>query len=66
MAPAFKVGDYLTIYCGFNEGCGFTVRQSRWAQADPWRPAGWEYDTGSYGWRRENTLSTEAHARLFP
>ena len=61
----FAVGDYLTIYCGANEGCCFTVRAVRWAAAAVWRTACWEYDTGSYGWRAERTISTEAHARLF-
>ncbi len=63
--PDYSVGQYLTIYCGADEGCCFWVRARRWALADAWRPAGWEYDTGAYGWRRENTISTEAHARFF-
>lgn len=63
--PDYKIGQYLTIYCGLNEGCCFWVRSVRWAEADLWRSAGWEYDTGGYGWRRGSTISTEAHARLF-
>ena len=64
--PEFKVGDYLTIYCGLNEGCCFWVKGVRWAEEDQWRPAGWEYDAGQFGWRRENTISTEEFARLHP
>lgn len=64
--PRFRVGDHLTIYCGNNEGCCFTVRGMRWANDDRWQPARWEYDTGMYGWRGENTIATKAHARLFP
>lgn len=63
--PRYSVGDYLIIYCGANEGCCFTVHGIRWSEADRWRADGWEYDTGSYGWRAENTICTEAHARLF-
>lgn len=63
--PKYAIGDYLIIYCGLNEGCCFTVRGVRWAEANPWQPARWEYDTGAYGWRPENSISTEAHFRLF-
>jgi hypothetical protein len=60
-APTYKVGDYLIIYCGRNEGCCFTVKGVRWSFG-----AGWEYDTGAYGWRPENSISTEGFARMFP
>lgn len=68
--PQHEVGAYLTIYCGENEGCCFWVRAREWREAE-WCgihliPAGWWYHTGSYGWRRESTISTEAHARMFP
>lgn len=67
--PDYKVGDYLTIYCGANEGCCFTVRAVEWREAEQVGehaiPAGWFYDTGAYGWRQEKTVCTEAHARLF-
>lgn len=59
--PRYKVHDYLTIYCGHNEGCCFYVRAIR--RRDDGK---WEYDTGSYGWREEGTISTEGYARLFP
>ncbi len=65
--PGYNVGDYLTVYCGLHEGHCFTVRAIRWAEADRAQPAGWEYDCGpEIGWRRENTISTEEFARLFP
>lgn len=68
--PEYEIGDYLTIYCGLNEGCCFTVRGREWREQSHVggyvTRAGWYYDTGSYGWRAENTISTEAHARLFP
>ncbi len=66
-APKYKVGDYLTVYCGRYEGHCFTVKAVRWADADQWQPEGWEYDCGHMiGWRRENTISTEQFARLHP
>jgi len=64
--PKYKAGDYLTIYCGLNEGCCFIVCGVRWANDDRWQPARWEYYTGMYGWRAENTICTEAYARLVP
>lgn len=60
MTARYAVGDYLIIYCGRYEGCCFTVRGVRAGDK------GWEYDTGAYGWRSENTISTEAHYRRFP
>lgn len=63
--PKYKIGDYLVIYCGLNEGFNFNVRGVRWAERDQWQPDRWEYDTG-YGWRPENTICTEGWARMFP
>ena len=68
--PEYEVGQYLTIYCGENEGCCFTVKGREW-RPEFWTgthrtDAGWWYDTGSYGWRSERTICTEAHARMFP
>lgn len=54
----YEVGDYLIIYCGRDEGCCFTVR------AKEKRDGRWWYDTGAYGWRAENTISTEHWYRL--
>lgn len=65
VSAKYKLGDYLIVYSGANEGCCFTVRGVRWSDGDVWRDAGWEYDTGPYGWRSEDTISTEAYARLF-
>jgi len=62
----YRVGDYLAIYCGESEGCCFTVKNVRRAPASHWHPERWEYDAGMYGWRPENTISTEAFARLHP
>lgn len=63
--PKYDTGDYLIIYCGQDEGCCFTVKARRWTDGNQWQKAGWEYDTGSYGWRPENTISTEGWARVF-
>jgi hypothetical protein len=61
MGPKYKVGDYLAIYCGEGEGCCFYVRGRR-CRVD----GKWEYDAGSYGWRDEGSICTEAYARMFP
>lgn len=54
----YSIGDVLTVYCGPCEGYTVTVRNFRWRAADRWAPAGWEYDTGLYGWLPEGFLMT--------
>lgn len=65
----YRVGDYLVVYSGDNEGCCFTVTAVAWHEAE-WVgqhrvEAGWFYD-GAYGWKPEKMICTEAHARVFP